>query len=389
MDRTTRQTWEHDLRALYSPQEIQTVLRRERCRADRSKRDLAMVVLQLEEGGKRQLERLARLLLSRARSTDEAGWFAAEQLCAVLPDTGSVGACRFAQSMCELARQNSLGISCSIYTYPTPPSDGSGSQPLRDDRQRGFLPNALVPRPENGGKTDVGTARRYLLEEAARGMRAEMLQGGTRILPLEELLVRPLPFWKRVMDILGAAVGTALSAPIVGLAAALIKLTSPGPVVFRQQRTGLAGKPFWIYKLRTMVMNAEQQQPALRACSEQDGPAFKMSSDPRVTPIGRFLRMASIDELPQFLNVLRGEMSLVGPRPLPVAESDACEQWQRKRLDVHPGLTCIWQVRGRSRVTFDEWIRMDMEYIGRRTPWHDLKLMLMTVVVVILRRGAH
>jgi lipopolysaccharide/colanic/teichoic acid biosynthesis glycosyltransferase len=184
-------------------------------------------------------------------------------------------------------------------------------------------------------------------------------------------------------------VGLLVSAPIVGLSALLIKMTSRGPVIFRQMRTGLGGRPFWIFKLRTMALNAEEEQSELRQCSEQDGPAFKMTSDPRVTAVGRFLRVMSLDELPQFWNVLKGEMTLVGPRPLPVAESDACAQWHRKRLDVHPGLTCIWQVRGRSRVTFDEWMRMDMEYIRRRTVFHDLKLLALTVTAVILRRGAH
>jgi len=114
-----------------------------------------------------------------------------------------------------------------------------------------------------------------------------------------------------------------------------------------------------------------------------------MKNDPRVTTLGRFLRKTSLDELPQLWNVLRGDMSLVGPRPLPLAETAACEAWQRRRLDVTPGLTCIWQVRGRGRVAFADWVRMDMEYIRKHSPWQDLKLLLLTVPAVLLRRGAH
>jgi lipopolysaccharide/colanic/teichoic acid biosynthesis glycosyltransferase len=143
-----------------------------------------------------------------------------------------------------------------------------------------------------------------------------------------------------------------------------------------------------MFKFRTMVVGAEELKQDLLALNEQDGPAFKITHDPRGTRIGRFLRCTTIDELPQLWNVLRGDMSLVGPRPLPCAESDACLPWQRRRLHVTPGMTCIWQVSGRSQVSFAEWVRMDLRYIRSLTLGHDLKLLAQTVPAVILRKGA-
>jgi lipopolysaccharide/colanic/teichoic acid biosynthesis glycosyltransferase len=157
-------------------------------------------------------------------------------------------------------------------------------------------------------------------------------------------------------------------------------------VFFKQWRSGRGGRPFLCYKFRTMVVDAESRKKQLLARNEQDGPAFKIQDDPRVTPLGRFLRKTSIDELPQFWNVLRGEMSLVGPRPLPCHEAEACRGWLRRRLDATPGLTCIWQVYGRSRVSFAEWVRMDLRYIRSCTLWHDVKLILQTVPAVLLKR---
>src|SRR5205823_467758 len=133
----------------------------------------------------------------------------------------------------------------------------------------------------------------------------------------------------------------------------------------------------------------EARKQELVASNEQDGAAFKIKNDPRVTRLGRWLRSTSIDELPQLWNVLRGEMSLVGPRPLPCAEADSCAGWQRQRLDVTPGLTCIWQVHGRCRVSFADWVRMDVQYIRSRSLWQDVKLLLLTLPAVLLRRGAH
>jgi len=174
------------------------------------------------------------------------------------------------------------------------------------------------------------------------------------------------------------------------LVALLIKITSPGPVLFVQRRAGLNGQPFMIYKFRTMVSNAEQLKNELERLNEMSGPVFKVSKDPRVTSIGKFLRRFSIDEFPQLLNVLRGEMSLVGPRPLPVYEVRRFDDVaHRRRLSVKPGLTCSWQVSGRNNVSdFKEWVRLDLEYIDNWSLWLDLKILLRTIPVVLIGTGA-
>jgi lipopolysaccharide/colanic/teichoic acid biosynthesis glycosyltransferase len=172
------------------------------------------------------------------------------------------------------------------------------------------------------------------------------------------------------------------------LAALAIKITSRGGVFFTQYRDGLGGRPFRMLKFRTMRLGADDEKQALRQHSEQDGPAFKIKDDPRLTTVGRFLRATSIDELPQLWNVLRGEMSLVGPRPLPCDESARCRRWQRRRLEVTPGLTCIWQVSGRNLLPFEEWMRMDLRYVDGRSFWTDLNLLLWTIPAVLSRKGA-
>ena len=195
---------------------------------------------------------------------------------------------------------------------------------------------------------------------------------------------------KQLLDFFGAALLLVLIALPLGLVALLIKLTSPGPVLFRQRRSGLNGRPFTIYKFRTMVTNAEQLKHELAAMNEMSGPVFKVSNDPRVTPLGKILRKFSIDELPQLYNVLRGEMSLVGPRPLPVDEVRRFNDLaHRRRLSMKPGLTCLWQVSGRNEVReFKEWVRLDLEYIDNWSLWLDLRILWRTVPVVLTGAGA-
>jgi exopolysaccharide biosynthesis polyprenyl glycosylphosphotransferase len=219
---------------------------------------------------------------------------------------------------------------------------------------------------------------------------------------LDELLGRPLLIFrttpedswrmvvKQVVDRLGSLILLVVLSPVFLLIALMIKFTSPGPILFRQQRSGLNGRPFTIFKFRTMVTNAEQFQHELSAMNEMSGPVFKVTNDPRITPAGKFFRKYSLDELPQLFNVWRGEMSLVGPRPLPVDEVKRFENLShRRRLSVKPGLTCLWQVKGRNQINdFREWVRLDLEYIDNWSLWLDFKILLMTIPVVFRGTGA-
>ncbi|MCX6131399.1 MAG: sugar transferase [Proteobacteria bacterium] len=189
----------------------------------------------------------------------------------------------------------------------------------------------------------------------------------------------------RFLDIVGASVGLLLSSPLLLLSIALIKLSSRGPAFFCQIRVGQGGKLFRMYKLRTMIVDAEKQRESLKFKNEMSGPVFKIRKDPRITWIGRYLRKLSIDEIPQFWNVLRGEMSLVGPRPPLRHEVKKYKRWQLQRLAVKPGLTCLWQVSGRNSIGFEEWVRLDIRYIRQRSLWVDCKIMLRTFKVVFIR----
>ena len=195
---------------------------------------------------------------------------------------------------------------------------------------------------------------------------------------------------KQIMDFTGTLVGLLLVSPVMIVVAIIIKLTSRGPVFFKQMRSGLNGAPFTIYKFRTMVTNAEQLKHELAAMNEMTGPVFKITSDPRVTPIGKWLRKSSLDELPQLFNILTGEMSIVGPRPLPVDETKRInDAAHRRRLSVKPGLTCLWQVSGRSEIKeFKDWVRLDLEYIDNWSLWLDIKIILRTFPVVLWGAGA-
>lgn len=195
---------------------------------------------------------------------------------------------------------------------------------------------------------------------------------------------------KRILDCAAAGSMLALLSPLLLVVALLVKLTSRGPVVFRQERAGMSGRRFTLYKIRTMAEGAEKGLAALEGQNEMDGPVFKMKDDPRVTGLGRFLRRTSIDELPQLWNVLKGDMSLVGPRPLPVYEVEKFEPWQRRRMAMRPGITCLWQVAGRNAVSsFADWMRLDLEYVDRWSLGLDLKILASTIPAVLLGRGAY
>lgn len=193
---------------------------------------------------------------------------------------------------------------------------------------------------------------------------------------------------KRSIDIIFSILALIILSPILLVTAIVIKIDSKGKVIFSQLRTGKNGKPFTLYKFRSMYAGAETRRNDLISQNEMDGPVFKISNDPRITKVGRFIRSYSIDELPQLVNVIRGEMSLVGPRPLATYETEKFTEEELRRHLIKPGLTCYWQISGRNKVSFREWIELDMKYIKEMSIKTDLKIILLTFKAVIIKKGA-
>jgi lipopolysaccharide/colanic/teichoic acid biosynthesis glycosyltransferase len=330
--------------------EFALILRNERQRADRAGTVFSLLAFAPDNDDVRAAtyECLSDILSRRLRTTDETGWLDHDRIAASLPNTPAAGAWRLAEDVCRQFPEDVPEPVCTILTYPT---DGAQKELRRD--------SARPPRPKHWS-----------------------------VQPMETLFIVKMPIWKRVLDVIGSAAGLMILSPVFVVVAVLVKLTSPGPIFYSQLRSGQGGKPFRIYKFRSMVVDADNRKQELMALNEQDGPAFKVRNDPRITKIGHFLRKTSIDELPQLWNVFWGDMTLVGPRAMYCPEMEACTPWQRRRLDVRQGITCIWQVRGRSSVPFDEWMRMDIQYIGKRSLWADFKLLMQTIPAVLFRRGA-
>jgi exopolysaccharide biosynthesis polyprenyl glycosylphosphotransferase len=254
-------------------------------------------------------------------------------------------------------------------------------KPAQRDSQSGFLPamkGAEVIVAAKPGRASAARVKADLPPPAA-------LVAGS--LARQDTLYQRVG--KRLTDIVGSAVALVLCLPFIPLIALVIKLNSRGPILYRSIRLGQHQKPFIFYKFRSMVDGAHESRNFILHLNEAEGPVFKIANDPRVTLIGRFLRRTSIDELPQLINVLRGDMSLVGPRPPIPEEVEKYEPWQRRRLDVKPGITCLWQISGRSKLGFDEWMRLDIQYIQHQSFLLDLKILLRTIPAVLSRDGAY
>ncbi len=339
------------LREFSRPDEFARLLEIERHRADRAASVFSLLTLTPKDNRSEALtyECLAGILPRRLRITDHIGWLDNRRVGVIFPGTEAAGAWKAADDVCRRFPEGVPTPICAVLSYPSVESSQIG------------------PHPEVGR------------ERSTSG----------QLEPMETLFLIKMPLWKRALDILGASAGLVIVSPLMLVVAAAIKVTSPGPVLYTQLRSLQGGKPFRIYKFRSMVIDADCQKERLLLLNEQDGPAFKLKHDPRVTPVGHFLRSTSIDELPQLWNVLRGEMTLVGPRAMYCPEVARCTQWQKRRLDVTQGITCIWQVRGRSAVGFDDWMRMDLEYIRQRSVLRDLALLIQTVPAVLSRKGAH
>ena len=392
---------------IQTPEQFQLEIDKEVQRSNRRKvnPEFALVGIDFSDRqvSDKQLNWLATEFMGRLRVSDTIGWHQLK-LAVLLPETDAEGAQLVCDSLVEIANQVDIELETSISVFPWDDKlFGDSEQHYGNDdvdHQRYDAPedNLREPKFKDAQRnmtnflSDVnfGSASQTCVLEAAPAAppkpRTERKRGtGHR---LAFATPGKTPVWKRSIDIVGAGIGLTLLSPVFLVVAVVIKTTSSGPVFFKQRREGKDGDVFEILKFRTMCNDAEAQKADLRKLSEQDGPAFKLTNDPRITTIGKYLRKSCIDELPQLFNVLTGQMSLVGPRPLPVDESMGCLPWQRRRLIVLPGLTCTWQAHGGRDIKFADWMRMDLDYIEQRGLWSDLRLIGETAFVAVLHKGS-
>ncbi|WP_430450935.1 sugar transferase [Rhodopirellula europaea] len=384
---------------LLSSRQFDRELNRERLRATRRSIPFCLLTVELltkagatRRSTNKQNRQLVDLLLRNLRVTDEKGILATFRYGVLLVDTPEMGGRAVLDRLARLTSAAGLEVRLNLQVHDPNGfgedqennQDASGDRRADDRRKddpadseeawvRLASTTAESPAPTEPSALSHNRVQSSIDDITLAGAQQQSSQAGLWL--------------KRGIDIVGAGIGLVLTGPAILGAMAAIKLTDGGPVFFRQTREGQNGRPFTILKLRTMIVDAEKFQAELRAESHRDGPAFKISRDPRVTKVGHFLRATCLDELPQLINVLTGDMSLVGPRPLPWHESRACERWHRRRLDVRPGLTCTWQVNKAKAVTFDDWMRMDLRYIDQLGLLQDLRLIAQTVVVPVTGRG--
>jgi lipopolysaccharide/colanic/teichoic acid biosynthesis glycosyltransferase len=379
-------------------------IRKERARCERRSvvSEFALVCIRAAwEQDASKTQTFLEQLQNRIRITDELGWYD-QRVTLLLPETDRDGAIHVANWVQAAARDVGLSVDTDICLYPWDDQWARGSRWLESETPSAESTEAdIAPirTRETEGQTTVPehnstgpSTQAMIAVEQRRQNRAmgtvSMQTAATQTTTLLNRDAPRTPLWKRTIDVTGAIFGLTALSPILAAAALAVRFDSRGPVLFTQLREGKDGRIFKMYKFRTMRPDAEALQSQLRSKNEQDGPAFKIEDDPRVTRVGRFLRKSCIDELPQLINVLKGDMSLVGPRPLPVHESTACQLWQRQRLTVLPGLTCIWQVSGGRQVSFDQWMRMDLDYARRRSMGLDIRLLWKTLMLVLRQRGS-
>ncbi len=355
--------------------DLRQVLLRERSRADRTNSEFCYVWFsgQQMKDSKFAAKLLDEKLRRRTRLTDYVGQSPDGSVWLVLVDCPSEACLKLVQEVLQGSPACLNDLRPFIYHYPGELCDLEGASIL----------------PERWSElADVSDARDTSKELAGSVNDDGGRTNSVTVESMGPLLEVPMSIAKRGTDILVASVGLMFFSPLLVLIGLLIRWESSGSAIFAQQRIGRGNRPFRMYKFRTMVADAEDLQKTLRVVNEQDGPAFKMENDPRVTRLGKWLRATSMDEVPQLWNVLRGEMSLVGPRPLPVAEGQQCKRWQRHRVSITPGLTCLWQVQDRrNKILFDEWVRLDLRYIREISHLGDAKLLVLTLLVALRRRG--
>jgi lipopolysaccharide/colanic/teichoic acid biosynthesis glycosyltransferase len=374
---------------IYPIEQFAAALERERARADRNGHQIAVALIPVRPADGVRTSHLLEVLRHRLRVTDEAGWYDESRVGVLMPYTSCQGAWHMVQDLCRLM-QGGLSLSeCRVYLYPCeqPPGD-NGQRRAQGIGSTGYdesLPHS--PAAPSGAAECPGASVVH-----TSGVGAGPAPELACVSGLEGPPGTDPAAWQRGLDVVCSGLGLIVLAPVFLLTALLIRLVSPGPVFFKQERIGRGGKPFVLWKFRTMVANADssvhRRHVAEQIRSGADHgkgarPMAKLDHDPRVIPGGGILRRTCLDELPQLLNVLRGEMSLVGPRPPIPYEVNEYLHWQKRRLDAVPGLTGLWQVSGKNRLTFNEMVRLDIRYSRQKSFWMNVKIILRTPGVIL------
>jgi lipopolysaccharide/colanic/teichoic acid biosynthesis glycosyltransferase len=359
-----------------STEEFQKTLQCNRARADRNGQSFSVLVFNTPNNGDHSgaLDAFSKLIVRRVRLSDLCGWFDETHLGVLLLDSSPEGILKVAEDICGNVSANAWRPAYRIYTYPDDhySSGASGRDDLQDDEPSETQADRLILRPCESIDQRVSSF--------GNG-HAQSVEW------LEHLPMLPVPGWKRMLDVVGASAGLMLSLPILVLIASAIKIISPGPVFYKQERIGHLGKRFTFWKFRTMVVNADPCEHKNHVCGliSNENVMKKLDNcNPQIIPfIGKFLRSSCLDELPQLFNVLLGDMSLVGPRPCLPYECERYLHWHKRRFDAMPGMTGLWQVSGKNKMTFREMVRLDIAYEQQMSLGTDLKILLMTFPAIL------
>ena len=379
---------------IYNSAEFRRILERECARADRIGSHSALLDFNLEysKNNGASCGRLIELLSERMRSSDELGWIGKRHLGLMLYNTDVGAACKWAENIRQAISPRLYPLNYSVYAYPAEDDDSDSSDFKNRKHRIKERPNPSVNQPKSSPEF-VNMAVRNSDMPNSQGSLIPLTQNLNTVQNFKSLFLRGMPLWKRSMDILGALSGLILLSPVFLLVSILIKMTSPGPVFFKQERVGYSGKRFNFWKFRTMEVSANttaHQQYFAELINggkdgeeESDKPMVKLDDDnPQIFPFGRILRKSCLDELPQLINVLCGDMSLVGPRPPIPYEVEEYVRWHKGRFDSVPGMTGLWQVSGKNRLTFKEMVRLDIRYSKNLSFFSDLKILMMTPIAI-------
>ncbi len=374
---------------IYTIGQFAAALERERARADRNGHQIAVALIPACAAGGERTSHLLEVLRDRLRVTDEAGWYDETQVGVLMPYTSCRGAWHMLADLSRLMPSEFSLSDCRVYLYPCErPPGGNGQRRPESICSTG----CLEPLAQSPAAPPVAAECPGMSVAHASAVGAGPTPEPVCVYPLEDRPGADPSAWQRGLDIVCSGLGLIVLAPVFLLTALLIRLVSSGPVFFKQERIGRGGKPFVLWKFRTMVANADSSVHRRHVAEQIRGgadrrraarPMTKLDHDPRVIPCGGILRGTCIDELPQLINVLRGEMSLVGPRPPIPYEVSEYLRWQKRRLDAVPGLTGLWQVSGKNRLTFDEMVRLDIRYSRRKSFWMNIKIILRTPGVIL------